>query len=112
MTYSLRILDRAQVDVRRIFEWLNEKSPAGSKRWYAAFEAAVLRLRENPFLWPLAPEDEFVNYEIHHCVFRTRRGRPYRILYTVVDREIRILHVRSHGQDLMPDVGPPDDSRG
>jgi hypothetical protein len=52
----------------------------------------------NPYVAALAPENEFVAREIRHIVFRTRHGRPYRALFTIVGNEVRILRVRGPGQ--------------
>ncbi|MCA9076236.1 MAG: type II toxin-antitoxin system RelE/ParE family toxin [Planctomycetaceae bacterium] len=109
MTHRLRILKRAEADVEDIYSWLEERSPEGAERWLAAFEMATERLLSNPTGWPLAPENEFVDYEVRHFAFKTRRGRKYRALYTIVSDEIRILHVRGGRQNTMSEPGPPDD---
>ncbi len=109
MRYDLRILKQAEEEVRSIFEWLEERSPAGASSWFNAFQAAAKRLCGNPFAWPTAPEDSFVDFEVRNFVFKTRHGRKYRALYTVIDNEIRILHVRGSGQDAMTELDSPDD---
>ena len=43
----------------------------------------------------------FADFEVRHMTFKTRRGRPYRLLFTLADREARVLHVRGPGQDLV-----------
>lgn len=110
MNYELRILKRAEEDVRTIFEWLEEQSPSGARKWLEAFDSAAQRLRSNPFLWPTAPENSLVDYEVRNFVFKTRRGRKYRALYTVIDNEVRILHVRGARQDLLSKLEPPEDA--
>jgi len=62
-------------------------------------------LQTNPFLAPLAPESKSFDIEIRHALFRTRSGRPYRAIFTVVGDEVRILRVRGRGQ---PPVRPRD----
>ena len=52
----------------------------------------------------LAPEDEFVDEEIRQAFFQTRRGQRYRVLFTVIDNEVRVLHIRGpHQRLLRPD---------
>lgn len=109
MTDRLKILERAEAEARVIFEWIEQRSPDGARRWFDAFEAAANRLLANPLAWPLAPENELVDYEVRHFAFKTRRGRKYRALYTIIGDEVRILHVRWGGQDMMDELSPPTD---
>lgn len=109
MKYKLRILKRAEADAREIFDWIYERSPAGARTWFAAFERAANKLLRNPYAWPLAPENKLVSYEVRHFVFKTRRGLRYRAIYTVVDDEVRILHVRGSGQNVLEDLGQPNE---
>lgn len=109
MTYRKRILRQAEAELREIFWWIEERSPDGAARWLDAFEAAVGHTLRDPFALPLAPEDQFAHNEVRHFVFKTRRGRRYRAIYTVVDDEVRVLHVRAPGQDVLTELGPSDD---
>jgi hypothetical protein len=54
---------------------------------------------------------DYVDYEVRHILFGTRKGRTYRGLFTVVGAEIRLLHVRGPGQDVMTEkqLGRPND---
>ena len=82
-----------------IADWLAERSPRGVSHWLAAFDDALRRLEQTPGAYPSAPENEFVEgWEIRHVVFKTRAGRPYRALFTIVGDEVRVLHVRGPGQ--------------
>jgi hypothetical protein len=49
----------------------------------------------------LAPESAEVDYPVQQFLFKTPRGRKYRILYTIVGDEVRVLHVRGPGQDVI-----------
>ncbi len=73
-----------------------------SRRWGIAIEFTQhARLAEAPHILPLAPESQFVDYESRHVLFKTRKGQGYRALFTIVGNEIRVLHVRGPGQDVM-----------
>jgi plasmid stabilization system protein ParE len=98
MDCTVHILPRAERDIQRIFAWLAERTPGGACRWYVAFEEAVDKLPPNPFRYGLAPENEAVDYEVRQFLFKTRHGRTYRGVFTVVDNEIRVLRVRGPGQ--------------
>jgi plasmid stabilization system protein ParE len=109
MTFQVRILSRAENDVRRIYDWILERSPQGAVSWLVAFESGADSLRVNPHQWPTAPENSLVSYEVRHFLFRTSHGKKYRGIFTVVDHEVRILHVRGFGQDLLSEL---DDAPG
>ena len=112
MSFLVRILRRADREVEAVLHFIAEeqKAPEGAQRWYRAYAGALERLAKaaNPF--PLAPEDAFVDDEVRQILFRTRRGRTYRELFTVVGDEVRLLHVRGPGQDLMTEetLGRPN----
>jgi plasmid stabilization system protein ParE len=98
MTYRVVILARARHDVQEKYDWIASASPEGAERWLDRFEQAMETLKTNPNLAPLAPESRSFDIEIRHILFRTRAGRTYRAVFTVVDDEIRILRVRGPGQ--------------
>jgi plasmid stabilization system protein ParE len=97
MSYHVRILARARQDFEDYIARIAERSPQGAGRWAAAFEAALARLEENPFLSPVASESEDIGEEVGNILFRTRAGRTYRALFVVVDDEVRILRIRGSG---------------
>ncbi len=109
MNFRLRILRQATIELREIHAWIYERSPDGADRWLAAFETAAARVVLDPLAFPKAPEGEFCTFDVRQFLFKTRRGRKYRVLFTVVDDEIRILHLRGSGQDVMDDPGPVED---
>lgn len=84
--------------------WLMEHDAGAAGRWFQAFEAAAKGLPRSPQSYALAPEDEFVDWEIRQFFFKTRRGRTYRGLFTIVENEIRVMRVRGPGQALVEPV--------
>jgi hypothetical protein len=50
---------------------------------------------------PLAAENDYVDFEVREVLFKTRRGLMYRVLFTIREPTIFILHVRGPGQDLI-----------
>lgn len=108
MTRTLRILPRAQEDVQHIFGYLSERSPQGARDWWAAFASAARGAAAGLVEYPLAPENNSTSFEIRQIVFKTRAGRRYRIVFTIVDEELRIVRVRGPGQPpLKPDEVEP-----
>lgn len=113
MAFRVQVLRRADRDVDRILWWLSEKqkSPSGATTWFRAYQTALQRLAETADSQSLAPESEYAAHEVRHVLFKTRRGRVYRILFTIVGDEARVLHVRGPGQNLVPvdQLRPPNE---
>ena len=102
MSFRVRVLHRADREVEGILHFIAEvrKAPEGAHRWYQAYEAALDRLAKAADTLPLAPESEFIECQNRQILFKTRKGRTYGDLFTIVADEVRVLHVRGPGQDL------------
>lgn len=94
----LRILPRAERDVQHIFDYIQQRSEAGARHWWDAFQFAAGKLVENPERFGYAPENSLTQLPLRQFLFKTRRGRTYRGIFTVVEDEVRILRVRGPGQ--------------
>ena len=109
MRFRIVALRRAERDFRDIVRWLAGRSLAGASAWVRAYDKLLLRLEGNADTFPLAEESELFNYEIREAVLKTRRGLPYRLVFTIVGDQVRLLRVRGPGQsDLTPDDVDPD----
>ena len=98
MSLRLRILPRAEADAQHIFDFIRERSHQGARAWWVAFEDAARRAVSDATRFALAPEDVSTDFELRQVLFKTRRGRTYRFIFTVIDEELRILRVRGPGQ--------------
>src|SRR5438067_13870617 len=98
MSRPLRILGRAAADADEIFHWLVQRSVAGAISWYAALLAALDGIASSPDRFPEAPESRPLGCPLRQALFKTRRGRVYRIVFQVVDTETIVLRVRGPGQ--------------
>jgi plasmid stabilization system protein ParE len=101
MNRSLRIVERARTDVDAIFSWLVRRSVQGAISWYLAFKGAVARVAAAGETYGLAPEGERFARDLREALFKTRRGKNYRIVFEISDTEIVILRVRGPGQALL-----------
>jgi hypothetical protein len=59
-------------------------------------------LAKNPLNQLLVPELSLPDFEVREILFKTRRGRYYRILYVIVEDEVRILRLRGPGEPDLP----------
>ena len=71
-------------------------SPGYPERWFESIEQAMLGLADFPLSFGLAPENpEFVE-EIRHRIVGS-----YRVLFTVLQQTVHVLHVRHGRQDVL-----------
>lgn len=107
MIRPVRVLTRAQQDIASCYAFLAERSPQGAADWFNRFEETRNRLASDAETRPLAPECHALAYQIREVDFKTRRGRRYRVLFTIYQEQVLILRVRGPGQDLVTDKDLP-----
>ena len=96
--YQVIILPSAERDIGEAYEWLAEQNAEAAIRWYNRLLEVIFSLDTFPERCSLAPKSEFINSEIRE-IFHGRRQHKYRILFTVSENEVHVLHVR-HGARL------------
>jgi plasmid stabilization system protein ParE len=101
MKFVVVTLRAAERDYNEVLEYIATRSRSGAQAWARAFDKLLVRLEENADSFPLAPENEHVDFDVREALFRTRRGLVYRVLFTIRDSTAVILHVRSPGQDFL-----------
>jgi hypothetical protein len=84
--------------VDSILNWLVQRSVRGAISWYVAFRQAVEKISSSPESLAEAPESQRLGRQLRQALFKTRRGRVYRIIFEVSDTEIILLRVRGPGQ--------------
>ncbi len=98
MTFRVTLEPRANQQFKRIVRWLSDRSPSGAEHWLDAFDSAVDQLERNADGCSLALENSKVKREIRQTLFKTPRGRMYRMVFTIVGAEVRVLAIRGPGQ--------------
>ena len=63
-----------------------------------AFDDAIEQLERNADECELALENSLVTREIRQTHFKTPRGRMYRMVFTIVGSDVRVLAIRGPGQ--------------
>lgn len=87
----------AQQDIEAAYLWIAERDAEAADRWFNRIYEAIGSLELFPERCPLAPESRFFNREIRQA-FHGRRQYKYRILFTVAEGEVHVLHVRHGGR--------------
>jgi plasmid stabilization system protein ParE len=98
MNYRVVLTAEADRNADKIYGRLLERSPQGAAAWFAAFLEAVDSLTNEPERHPFAPESTHFTTAVRQLIFKTRRGRRYRLLFCVDDAVISVLYVRGPGQ--------------
>lgn len=98
MRFSVRELRRAKADKRHIFQWLHDQSRAGAIAWLAAYDKMIERLAAQAHTFAAAYESDDLDLDVKEVLFKTRRGRVYRVLFIVEGKEVFVLRVRGPGQ--------------
>jgi len=97
MTFRVKTLPKAEADIRSITNYIYERSSQGAEAWLNAYRRARLRLADNAETYGEADENEHFDIDVRQALFKTRHGRFYRLLFTIVGDEARILRVRGSG---------------
>lgn len=97
----------AQRDIAKAFLWLAEREPDAANRWFNNIYETIGSLEILPERCPMAPESRTLKTEIRE-IFHGRRQHKYRILFTVSESKVHVLHVR-HGARLALGKAPPEE---
>jgi plasmid stabilization system protein ParE len=106
--YTVQLLALAKADYRRTFHYIQERSLQGAENWELAFEQCLDRLRTNPTIYSLAPENDLYDYPLYQVLFRTLRGKRYRIVYRIDGPQVTVYRLRGHGQPPLEKGGLPN----
>ena len=102
--HAVILEESSQADVRQSYKWgCQLRGKRTAQKWARELRPAILsQLRATPNAFPLAPEDDEFAEEIRQLVV----GR-YRVLFTVPDLKVHVLHIR--GAYVDPVNRPGDD---
>jgi len=100
LNFHVIISPRAEREFEDQLLYLAERSPQGANDWALEFEKAIIILGDAPNRHGFAPENSDHEQEIRQILFKTRRGNPYRLLYTIAGKRVLVLTLRGLGQDF------------
>jgi plasmid stabilization system protein ParE len=105
--WNVTVESPARQDIAQAYLWLAERSPEDAERWFNSIYDTIGSLMLFPERCPLSPESGFFNTEIRQ-IFHGRRQHKYRVLFTVGENNVCVLHVR-HGARLALGEPEPDE---
>lgn len=97
MTYEVIITPSAKADIFELRVWLLENRPEVAEGWLWDLSQCLASLRSFPLRGPVSEESAAFDVEVRALLFGSKRN-IYRLLYSVREREVYILRVRSTRQ--------------
>ncbi|NRP53621.1 MULTISPECIES: type II toxin-antitoxin system RelE/ParE family toxin [unclassified Marinobacterium] len=93
--YAVVITPFAGENILEAFRWYQLENPVYAAKWKSGLEEKILSLEIFPESHPLAPENSEFEEEIRQLLYG--KASPWRVLFTVLNSKVYVLHVR-HGQ--------------
>jgi len=91
MAFKVILIENVHQDLEEIYQYIANDSVEKATNWFNGCIDALDSLRESPKRCSKAPENEFFSEEIRQLIY----GK-YRILFSVSNNEVSVLHIR-HG---------------
>lgn len=109
MTFQVRFTQTAKVEIDTAYSYLRAQNSVYADNWFRDLMDTVASLQEMPLRCGLAPENDTFTQEIHQLIYGKSRNK-YRILFTLRENTVFILHVRHSSQaPLMGDKVEEED---
>ena len=100
MNYRVIITPEAESDLRKAYSFIRKQgAPLAARKWIAGARKEIKTLARFPLRTPLAPEAHAFDEPIRELLYGKGQRGTYRILYTIIDKCVFVLHVR-HGSML------------
>ena len=97
MKHRVFVQPAAAAEIERAYLRISEEAPETATRWYNSLYDAILSLGSNPSRCSLCQENDAFEHEIRQLLYG-RKGRRYRILFTLRDEVVHVLHFRHWAQ--------------
>jgi plasmid stabilization system protein ParE len=103
MKYIVSLSRRAEQDRERAFEWYRlNYSEAFAVRWFNGITRAMRSLAQNPERCHKAIENDRYPFELHELLYGKRKTK-HRVLYTIHNDIVLVLHIRHSSQGELTD---------
>jgi len=100
MEFQVQITKSAEIEIEVAYEWLKERNPSHSDRWFRELMDKVATLQVKPRRCTLAIENDVFPEEVRQLLYG-KRPNVYRILFVIRNDIVYIIHVRHSKQALL-----------
>ncbi len=102
--YRVILQPEAIEGLESAYAYIKEQSPERANEWVNGLIRAIETLKTFPARCQIARESEHFQQEIRQLLYG-KGGNAYRVLFTIVDDTVFVLHMRHGAQDtLRPDI--------
>ena len=98
--YRVRLTENAEYNLRHYFHRAAAHAPVTAAQWMQRFRESIKTLAKLPERCPTAPENVLLDEVTLRQMLFGKKPNVYRVLFTVVDDEVRVLHIRRAAMDL------------
>ncbi|MDJ1184705.1 type II toxin-antitoxin system RelE/ParE family toxin [Roseofilum casamattae] len=107
MEFQVQISKSAEIEIERAYEWLKERNPSYSDRWFRELMDKLATLQAQPRRCALAIENDAFSEDVRQLLY----GKPpqvYRILFVIRNDIVYVIHVR-HSKQAPLTAPDPDE---
>jgi mRNA-degrading endonuclease RelE of RelBE toxin-antitoxin system len=97
MAFQVRVTQTAKVEIDTAYSWLRERNLLYADKWFREMMGAIATLQEKPLRCALVPENDVLTEEIRQLIYGRSRNK-YRILFSIREDTVFVLHVRHSSQ--------------
>jgi plasmid stabilization system protein ParE len=100
MAFQVRLTRNAEAQIEAAYLWFREQNPTFADQWFRDLMDAIAQLQDKPRRFPMALEQEIFAEEVRQLPYGKGRSR-YRILFSIDEPTIYVLHIRHTAQSLL-----------
>lgn len=102
MKFQVIITPSAKADIFEINTWNLENYPDSADSWLWGMSQAIVSLSKFPERCPVSPESEAFDVVVRQLIY-SKKPKTYRILFSIQNKTVYILRVRSTKQKSLLD---------
>ena len=97
MAFQVRTTKTAEAQIQTAYLWLKERNPGYADQWFRGLMNVIASLQEKPQRCALASDNEVFSEQVRQLLYGKSRN-TYRILFTIREETVFVLHVRHSSQ--------------
>lgn len=100
MKFQVRLTRNAKSEIESAYLWLKNVNRAYADLWFRDLMNTIATLQDKPFRCVKAKENDDFSEEIRQLIYGKSKNK-YRIIFTIKENIVYILHVRHSSQSSL-----------